>query len=146
MATEPDDIQNLVNRRYKHGFVTDIETESLPPGLDEDVVRAISARKNEPEWMLEWRLQAYQQWLEMTEPEWAHVHYPKIEYNEISYFAAPKSDEDRPKSLDEVEIDIEALGMDAPAEPAETDDQASANYEAYAAVAVVVGFLCGPHR
>jgi len=103
MATEPEDIQNLVNQRYKHGFVTDIATESLPPGLDEDVIRAISARKEEPEFMLEWRLRAYRQWLDMQEPTWAHVDYEPIDYNAISYFAAPKSDEDRPKSLDEVD-------------------------------------------
>ncbi len=103
MATKPDDIQELVGQRYKHGFVTDIESESLPPGLDEDVIRAISARKEEPEFMLEWRLRAYRQWLEMREPEWAHVHYPPIDYQEISYFSAPKSDADRPKSLDEVD-------------------------------------------
>jgi len=103
MATEPEDIQNLVNQRYKHGFVTDIATESLPPGLDEDVIRAISARKGEPEFMLEWRLRAYRQWLDMQEPTWAHVDYEPIDYNAISYFAAPKSDEDRPKSLDEVD-------------------------------------------
>ena len=103
MATESENLEGLVNRRYEHGFVTDIETESLPPGLDENVVRAISARKKEPEWLLEWRLQAYRQWLEMKEPEWAHLHYPKIEYDQISYYAAPKSDEDRPKSLDEVD-------------------------------------------
>ena len=103
MSTRSDDIESLVNRRYEHGFVTDIEQEFLPPGLDEGVVRAISARKNEPEFMLEWRLQAYRQWLEMQEPEWAHVNYPPIDYQDISYFAAPKSDEDRPKSLDEVD-------------------------------------------
>src|SRR5210317_1138100 len=103
MATESEDLESLVNRRYEHGFVTDIATESFPPGLDENIVRAISARKNEPEWMLEWRLQAYRQWLEMEEPEWAHLHYPKINYDEISYYAAPKSDDDRPKSLDEVD-------------------------------------------
>ncbi len=96
-----ENLDSLVNRRYEHGFVTDIETESLPPGLDEDVVRAISARKNEPEFMLEWRLQAYRQWLDMVEPEWAHVQYPKIDFNALSYYAAPKSDDDRPKSLDE---------------------------------------------
>ena len=101
MASE--NMESLVNRRYEHGFVTDIATESLPPGLNEDVVRAISARKNEPEFMLEWRLQAYRQWLEMQEPKWAHVHYPPIDFNSISYYAAPKSDEDRPKSLDEVD-------------------------------------------
>jgi Fe-S cluster assembly protein SufB len=103
MATESENLESLVNRRYEHGFVTDIATESLPPGLDEGVVRAISARKKEPEWLLEWRLQAYRQWLEMEEPEWAHIHYPKINYDEISYYAAPKSDDDRPKSLDEVD-------------------------------------------
>ena len=103
MATESNDIQNYVNQRYKHGFVTDIETESLPPGLNEDVIRAISARKEEPEFMLEWRLRAYRQWLEMREPEWAHVHYEPIDYNAISYVAPPKSEADRPKSLDEVD-------------------------------------------
>ena len=103
MSTDPTDIESLVNRRYEHGFVTDIATDSLPPGLDEDVVRAISARKNEPEFMLEWRLKAYRHWLTMQEPEWAHVHYPPINYQDISYFSAPKSDADRPKSLDEVD-------------------------------------------
>ena len=103
MATDPNDIESLVNRRYEHGFVTDIEADSLPPGLDEDVVRAISKRKNEPDFMLEWRLQAFRHWQTMQEPEWAHVHYPKIDYQAISYFSAPKSDEDRPKSLDEVD-------------------------------------------
>ena len=103
MATESENIESLVNRRYQHGFVTDIATDSFPPGLNEDIVRAISARKNEPQWLLEWRLQAYRQWLEMEEPEWAHIHYPKINYDEISYYSAPKSDEDRPKSLDEVD-------------------------------------------
>ncbi len=103
MSTDPKDIESLVNRRYEHGFVTDIASDSLPPGLDEDVVRAISARKNEPEFMLEWRLKAYRHWLTMQEPTWAHVHYRKIDYQEISYFSAPISDADRPKSLDEVD-------------------------------------------
>jgi Fe-S cluster assembly protein SufB len=103
MSAESEKLESLVNRRYEHGFVTDIATETLPPGLDEDVVRAISARKNEPEFMLEWRLRAYRQWLEMQEPTWAHVHYPPIDFEAISYFAAPKSDDDRPKSLDEVD-------------------------------------------
>ncbi|MDA0705643.1 MAG: Fe-S cluster assembly protein SufB [Proteobacteria bacterium] len=103
MATDPDNIENLVNRRYRHGFVTDIESDSLPPGLDEGVVRAISARKNEPEFMLEWRLRAYRHWRKLKEPTWAHVHYPAIDYDAISYFSAPKSDADRPKSLDEVD-------------------------------------------
>jgi Fe-S cluster assembly protein SufB len=72
MATETENLESLVNRRYEHGFVTDIDSDSLPPGLDEGVVRAISARKNEPEFMLEWRLRAYRMWLEMREPNWAH--------------------------------------------------------------------------
>jgi Fe-S cluster assembly protein SufB len=103
MASERDNLESLVNRRYEHGFVTDIATDSLPPGLDEDIVTAISAKKDEPEFMLEWRLKAYRHWLTMQEPDWAHVHYPKIDYQDISYFSAPKSDEDRPKSLDEVD-------------------------------------------
>jgi len=103
MSTDPENIESLVNRRYEHGFVTDIATDSLPPGLDEDVVRAISAKKNEPEFMLQWRLKAYRHWLTMTEPEWAHVNYPKIDYRAISYYSAPISDADRPQSLDEVD-------------------------------------------
>jgi Fe-S cluster assembly protein SufB len=96
-------IDSIVNSRYEHGFITDIETETFAPGLNEDVVRAISARKNEPEFMLKWRLQAYRQWLEMEEPEWGHIQYPPIKFDKISYYAAPKSDDDRPKSLDEVD-------------------------------------------
>ena len=103
MSTDPDNIESLVNRRYEHGFVTDIETDSLPPGLDEDVVRAISKRKNEPEFMLDWRLRAYRQWRQMREPTWAHVNFSPIDYEGISYFSAPKSDKDRPKSLEEVD-------------------------------------------
>jgi Fe-S cluster assembly protein SufB len=103
VSIDSENIENLVSRRYEHGFVTDIESDSLPPGLDEGVVRAISARKNEPEFMLEWRLRAYRQWRDMQEPTWAHVHYPAIDFNAISYYSAPKSDADRPKSLDEVD-------------------------------------------
>ncbi len=103
MSTEQNDIESLVNRRYEQGFVTDIAADSLPPGLDEDTVRAISAKKNEPEFMLEWRLKAYRHWLTMQEPNWAHVHYPPIDFQKISYFSAPISDEDRPKSLEEVD-------------------------------------------
>jgi Fe-S cluster assembly protein SufB len=91
---------------YKWGFVTDIESETLPPGLDEGTIRAISARKREPEWLLEWRLKAYRHWLTMEEPEWAHFpdhDWRPINYQEISYYSAPKSDDDRPKSLDEVD-------------------------------------------
>ena len=103
MATRSDDIQRLIGQRYKHGFVTDIESESLPPGLDDHVIRAISARKDEPGFMLDWRLKAYRQWRGMREPEWAYLNYPPIDYQTISYFSAPKSDAERPKSLDEVD-------------------------------------------
>ncbi len=103
MSTDANEIESLVNQRYKHGFTTDIETDSLPPGLDEDVIRAISARKKEPAFMLEWRLKAFRHWQTMREPTWAHVHYPPIDFQAISYFSAPKSDADRPKSLDEVD-------------------------------------------
>ncbi|MGM0672615.1 Fe-S cluster assembly protein SufB [Thioalkalivibrio sp.] len=103
MSTEPKDIEQLVKRDYKWGFSTDIDQDILPPGLDEDVVRAISHKKREPQFMLEWRLAAYRDWLEMREPNWAHVHYPKIDFQAISYFAAPKSKDDAPQSLDEVD-------------------------------------------
>lgn len=103
MSTQPQDVEQLIKREYKYGFSTDIEQEILPPGLNEDVIRAISSRKKEPEFMLNWRLQAYRHWLTMKEPEWAHVRYPKIDYQAMSYYAAPKSKEDAPKSLDEVD-------------------------------------------
>ena len=103
MSTEPDPIEQLTKQDYKYGWVTDIEQETVPPGLDEAVVRWISAKKNEPEWLLEWRLKAYRHWLTMTEPDWANVHYPKVDYQAISYYASPKSDADAPKSLDEVD-------------------------------------------
>ncbi|MDG2482286.1 MAG: Fe-S cluster assembly protein SufB [Alphaproteobacteria bacterium] len=88
---------------YKHGFVTEIEMDRAPKGLSEDTVRFISAKKNEPEWLLEWRLKAFRHWLTMTEPNWAKVGYPPIDYQDSYYYAAPKSDADRPKSLDEVD-------------------------------------------
>jgi Fe-S cluster assembly protein SufB len=93
----------ITNREYQAGFVTDIEQETLPPGLSEDVVRFLSAKKEEPEWMTEWRLKAYRHWLTMEEPRWAHVQYTDIDYQAISYYAAPKSKKDAPKSLDEVD-------------------------------------------
>lgn len=98
-----EQIDHLIKKEYAAGFVTDIESDTLPPGLDEDVIRFISSKKNEPQWMLDWRLKAYHAWLDMQEPEWAHVHYPKIDFNEVSYFSAPKSMADKPKSLDEVD-------------------------------------------
>ncbi|MCC6597317.1 MAG: Fe-S cluster assembly protein SufB [Alphaproteobacteria bacterium] len=89
--------------KYSAGFVTDIETDKAPKGLSEDTVRFISAKKNEPEWLLEWRLKAFRQWLEMPEPQWAKVDFPPIDYQDAYYYAAPKTDADRPKSLDEVD-------------------------------------------
>jgi len=107
--------EQLANREYKWGFVTDIESESFAPGLDEDVVRRLSARKNEPEFMLEWRLEAYRHWLKMTEPTWAQIEYPPIDYQSIVYFSAPKSPTDGPKSLDEIDPELlrtyEKLGI-----------------------------------
>ncbi len=103
MSTESKELSDLVKQKYQHGFVTDIEQELVPPGLDEDVVRLISRKKGEPEFMTEWRLKAYRHWLTMTEPEWAHVRYSPIDYQSISYFAAPKNLDDAPKSLDEVD-------------------------------------------
>jgi Fe-S cluster assembly protein SufB len=96
-------LHDLTRAEYKAGFVTDIEQETLPPGLSEDVVRLISAKKGEPEWMTEWRLKAYRHWLTMEEPRWPNVHYPPIDYQAISYFSAPKQRKDAPKSLDEVD-------------------------------------------
>ena len=85
------EIELLVNKDYQYGFATDIEADALPPGLNEDVVRAISARKGEPEWMLDWRLKAFRRWQQMTEPHWSNVKYPPIDYQGISYYSAPKT-------------------------------------------------------
>jgi Fe-S cluster assembly protein SufB len=107
-------VQNLVNQPYKYGFVTDIESDVIPRGLNEDVVRLISAKKGEPEWMLDFRLRAYRTWLKMTEPTWAHVQYPPIDYQNIIYYSAPKVSEKK-KSLDEVDPELldtfEKLGI-----------------------------------
>ena len=99
-------IDKAINKEYSAGFFTNVESETLPPGLNEDVIRFISAKKNEPEWVLEWRLKAYHEWLTMTEPSWAHVKYPTIDFNECSYYSAPKSLADKPKSLDEVDPEL----------------------------------------
>ena len=96
-------VQSVTDDGYKHGFVTDIEMDRAAKGLSEDTVRFISARKNEPEWLLEWRLKAYRHWLTMPEPQWAKISFPRIDYQDSYYFAAPKSDADKPKSLDEVD-------------------------------------------
>ena len=84
-------LDQLTSTEYKYGFVSDIEQDIAPAGLSEEIVRFISAKKSEPEWLLEWRLKAYRHWLTMKEPEWANVHYPKIDYQDIIYYAAPKS-------------------------------------------------------
>ena len=103
MPTSAQQIDTLLKREYKAGFITDVETDSVPPGLNEDIIRLISAKKNEPEFMREWRLKAYRHWLTMSTPTWAHVHYPPIDYQTIVYYSAPKAGKDGPKSLDEVD-------------------------------------------
>src|SRR4030095_1247660 len=84
-------IDDLTSREYKYGFVTDVGADTVPPGLSEDVIRLISSKKDEPEFMLEWRLKAYRHWLTMKEPDWANVHYPPIDYQSIVYYSAPKA-------------------------------------------------------
>ena len=115
MPTATDTIEALAERDYEYGFVTDVEQDTAPPGLSEEIVAFISAKKNEPRWLLDWRLQAYRGWLEMVEPRWANVRYEPIDYQSICYYAAPKSDDDRPKSLDEIDPEIlatyEKLGI-----------------------------------
>ncbi|MBI1874554.1 MAG: Fe-S cluster assembly protein SufB, partial [Acidobacteria bacterium] len=114
MSTATQTIEQLANREYKYGFYTDIETETVPKGLSEDTIRLISAKKHEPEWLLDWRLKAYRIWLGMTEPTWANVKYPTIDYQDIVYYSAPKK---RPalNSLDEVDPEVrstfEKLGI-----------------------------------
>ncbi|CDI04402.1 component of SufBCD complex [Candidatus Competibacter denitrificans Run_A_D11] len=108
-------LEKLAASDYKYGFVTDIEQETVPPGLNEDVIRLISAKKDEPDWLLAWRLEAFRFWLTQTEPTWARVHYPPIDYQSISYYAAPKQKGDGPKSLDEIDPELrrtyEKLGI-----------------------------------
>jgi len=114
MTSTAEQMDELVSRGYEHGFVTDIETEVIPPGLDEDVIRFISQRKAEPEWVLEYRLRAYRHWLTMSRPRWSSVHHPEIDFQAISYFAAPKK-KDALQSLDEVDPELlrtyEKLGI-----------------------------------
>jgi Fe-S cluster assembly protein SufB len=115
MSTSTDIIDKVVKSEYKYGFSSDIETESAPPGLNEGIIRFISDKKNEPEWLLEWRLKAYRHWKTLEEPTWQKADYPKIDYQDIIYFAAPKSLADGPKSMDEVDPKIletfEKLGI-----------------------------------
>ena len=105
MVAEAETIEKVsaLAEKYKYGFVTDIEAESAPKGLSEDIVRFISAKKNEPEWMLEWRLKAYRYWLEMESPDWAKLNIPPIDYQDAYYYSAPKSAESRPETIDDVD-------------------------------------------
>ena len=96
-------LDSLITKDYEHGFVTDIENDTAPIGLNEDIIRLISGKKDEPEFMLNWRLQAYQHWLTLSPPTWPHVQYPPINFNDIIYYSAPKSFKNRPKSLDDVD-------------------------------------------
>lgn len=115
MATTDKEVKELIKREYEHGFVTEIEADTFEPGLNEDVIRRLSKIKQEPEFMLEWRLKAYRRWLEMDDPTWAHVDYPRVDYNAISYYSAPKKKEDMPQSLDDVDPELlrtyEKLGI-----------------------------------
>src|SRR5918996_1946373 len=119
MKTATNSIEDLTRREYKYGFFTDIEADTVPPGLSEDIIRIISAKKNEPEFMLQWRLKAYRHWAKLeksqAEPKWAMVHYPAIDYQAIRYYSAPKSKADAPKSLEEVDPELletyEKLGI-----------------------------------
>ncbi len=115
MQTATATIEQFAREGYKFGFVTDVEQDSIPPGLSEDVIRFISAKKGEPEWLLEWRLKSYRHWLTMTEPHWPNVTYGPIDYQSIVYYAAPKAKASGPKSLDEVDPEIlatyEKLGI-----------------------------------
>ncbi len=116
MMTEQDKIlEEVTTSEYKYGFVTDVETEVIPVGLDEDVVRLISSKKNEPEWLLEYRLKAFRHWTTLKMPDWAMLQIPEIDYQSISYYASPKSVKDGPKSLDEVDPELlktfEKLGI-----------------------------------
>jgi Fe-S cluster assembly protein SufB len=115
MATALETVRDYTGHEYKYGFITEIEADIVPKGLDDDVVRMISAKKNEPAWMTEWRLKALARWRTMEEPTWAKVQYPPIDFQAISYYAAPRSDADRPKSLAEIDPELlrtyEKLGI-----------------------------------
>ena len=107
MPTSQDTVEQLANTEYKYGFVTDVEEDRIPPGLSEDVIRTISSRKNEPEWLLEWRLDAYRVWKDMVEPAWHNVEVSPVDYQDIVYYSAPKK---KPKlnSMDEVDPEVRA--------------------------------------
>ena len=98
-----EQVSSFEGKKYKYGFVTEIETDRPPKGLSEDIIKFISYKKNEPKWMLEWRLKAFEKWKKMKDPEWANINFPKINYQDIYYYASPKGFERKPKSLDEVD-------------------------------------------
>ena len=108
-------IEKSISQDYKYGFSTDIQQDTLAPGLDEEVIRTLSKIKDEPDWLLEWRLKAYRHWLTMTEPDWAEFPYPKIDYQDLYYYAAPKQKKKELKSMDEVDPEMkrtfEKLGI-----------------------------------
>ena len=110
-----EQVQSLAGEKYKYGFSSDIDSDKAPKGLNEDIIRFISAKKEEPEWLLEWRLDAFERWLTMNEPEWAMVDYPQIDYQDLYYYSAPKSMDDRPETLDDVDPELlrtyEKLGI-----------------------------------
>src|SRR5215471_15474568 len=103
MSIQEKTLESIANQEYKYVFVTEIETDSVAPGLSEDIIRLISSKKNEPPFMLEWRLKAYRHWLTMKEPTWPHVHYGPIDYQQTVYYSAPKNKGEGPKSLEEVD-------------------------------------------
>ena len=115
MSASTETIERFTDKGYEAGFVTHVEEDRVEPGLNEDTIRFISAKKNEPEWLLEWRLEAYRNWLTMPEPDWQYVHYDPIDFQAISYYSAPKREEDKPQSLDEIDPEIretyEKLGI-----------------------------------
>jgi len=115
MGTPTGEVELLANQEYKYGFETAIETDTMPPGLSEEVVRLISAKKREPKWLTDWRLSAYRHWLNMKDPEWANVHFPSIDYQSIVYYSAPKTQKEGPQSLEEVDPELlatyEKLGV-----------------------------------
>ena len=112
MSKDKEILEGLTEKEYEHGFVTDVEQEFIPKGLNEDIIRLISAKKEEPEWMLEFRLEAFRRWQKMTLPTWAHLDIPEIDFQDIIYYAAPKRDEDRPKEIDpELEKTFDKLGI-----------------------------------
>ena len=104
--SETEMLKEYSEQEYKYGFVSDIESETLPPGLNEDTIRFISNKKGEPKWLTDWRLKAFEMWKKMKEPHWANIEYPPIDYQAISYYSAPKNLDDAPKSLDEVDPEL----------------------------------------